>query len=297
MSNKVGIYYAFWEKDWNADYASYVYKAKKLGFDNLEIAAGGLMDKSDAELKNIENTAKAEGIDLSYCIGVPAQYNVASEDESVRQAGIKFLTELLGKIAFMGGDMLGGITYACWPGTLADYDAKLRAREKSLLSMKELSKVAKDLGITFCFEVVNRFEQGILNTSAEGVQYIEDLRSMCNSGDACKLLLDTFHMNIEEDTFAGAIHTAGDKGLIGHFHIGEPNRKTPGTGRMPWDEIFGALKEVGYEGRILMEPFIRIGGEVGRDIKMYHDLSNNADEAKMDELAAAACRFVKSKVQ
>ena len=99
-------------------------------------------------------------------------------------------------------------------------------------------------------------------------------------------------MNIEEDSFADAIRTA--KGLLGHFHIGECNRKTPGTGRMPWDEIFAALRETGYDGAVVMEPFIKMGGQVGRDIRMYRDVSAGADAAEMDRLAAASAAFVKN---
>ncbi len=79
---------------------------------------------------------------------------------------------------------------------------------------------------------MNRFEQYLINTAAEGVAYIDEVGS-----PNLKLLLDVFHMNIEEDDMTQAIITAGDK--LGHFHIGETNRRPPGQGRMPWKEIFG----------------------------------------------------------
>jgi D-psicose/D-tagatose/L-ribulose 3-epimerase len=79
------------------------------------------------------------------------------------------------------------------------------------------------------------------------------------------LLLDTFHMNIEEDFIGDSIRSAA--GYIGHFHIGETNRKTPGLGHMPWTEIADALADIEYSGRVVMEPFVRMGGSVGRDIK------------------------------
>ena len=94
------------------------------------------------------------------------------------------------------------------------------------------------------------------------------------------IMLDSFHMNIEEDSFREAILTAGSK--LGHFHIGEANRKVPGSGRLPWKEMADALKEIGYDGTIVMEPFVRPGGRVGSDIKVWRDLSNGADDAKLD---------------
>jgi D-psicose/D-tagatose/L-ribulose 3-epimerase len=95
-------------------------------------------------------------------------------------------------------------------------------------------------------------------------------------------------MNIEEDSFAEAIRTAGNH--LGHLHIGETNRRAPGRGKIPWDEVFGTTKEIGFEGSIVMEPFLMKGGEVGRDISVYRDLKGDLD---LDEEARRACAFVK----
>ncbi len=296
MTNKTGIYFAFWERNWNADYCTYIEKAKRLGFDTLELGAGALSEMDRSELKRIADTAKAAGMDLTYCIGVPDKYNVASSDEAVRKRGIAFLQDLLERIAYMGGDMLGGILYAAWPGSIACLEERQIAREKSLKSMRVLSETAESLGITLCLEVVNRFEQFIMNNAEEGAAYLKDLESCCSSAGAVRLLLDSFHMNIEEDDLYTAIRTAGDKGLIGHFHIGECNRRAPGegSGRMPWNEIVRALADCKYNGRIVMEPFIKPGGEVGRDIRLYRDLSGGCTEEEMDQKAENACAFIKN---
>ncbi len=286
VQNKIGIYFAYWEREWNADYCHYIRKAKRLGFDTLELGAGALTEMRPEELKKIAETAQENGIDLSYCIGLPAAYDVASADETVRQAGIAYMKRLLDCIHVLGGDMIGGIIYGSWPSVTDSYESKMLAREKSVRSMKEISKKAEDLGITCCLEIVNRFEQYLLNTAEEGVAFAEEVGS-----PYVKLLLDAFHMNIEEDSFSEAIRIAGDK--IGHFHIGECNRKTPGRGRMPWPEILGALREIRYTGRIVMEPFIKMGGQVGRDIKIYHDLSGGCGEQEMDAMAQEALLLIR----
>jgi D-psicose/D-tagatose/L-ribulose 3-epimerase len=63
--------------------------------------------------------------------------------------------------------------------------------------------------------------------------------------------------------FGAAIRLAGSD--LGHFHIGECNRKVPGKGRMPWGEIAAALNEIHYTKTIVMEPFVLQGGQVGSD--------------------------------
>ena len=75
---------------------------------------------------------------------------------------------------------------------------------------------------------------------------------------------------------------AGD--WLGHYHVGEANRRPPGQGRMPWPEVFGALSQIKYQGAIVMEPFLRPGGEVGRDISVFRDLLGDGD---LDEPSGA----------
>jgi D-psicose/D-tagatose/L-ribulose 3-epimerase len=149
--------------------------------------------------------------------------------------------------------------------------------------MKEAIRKAEDRGLRYHIEVVNRFEQFLLNTAEEAVAYVEDVGS-AHLG----ILLDTYHMNIEEDSFSGAIRTAGRH--LRHFHIGENNRKPPGRGHIPWGEIGSALRSINFEGWVVMEPFLMPGGEVGRDIRVHRELMPRAD---LDEAARAACAFTR----
>lgn len=287
--NKIGIYYAYWEKEWEADYCYYIDKVKRLGFDVLELAAGSLPDMSASQRKEIARSAREAGIDLTYCIGLPAEYDLANEEASVRKNGVSYVNRMMECINEMGGDTLGGILYSCWPGPVVTYDEKMYARERSIASVKETACKAESLGIQYCLEIVNRFEQYLLNTAAEGMDFLNEVGS-----PNVKLLLDSFHMNIEEDSFYEAITNAGNR--LGHFHIGECNRKTPGKGRMNWDEIIRGLKHIHYQGKIVMEPFIRPGGQVGKDIRIYRDQSAGASENQMDSMASEALMFMRKKL-
>ena len=102
-------------------------------------------------------------------------------------------------------------------------------------------------------------------------------------------------MNIEEDNLPDAIRKAGP--LLGHFHVGEGNRKLPGMskGSMPWAEMGEALREIGYNKAVVAEPFMLPGGSVGADIKVWRDLSNGADGAQMDKYLIESMAFQKEK--
>ena len=109
------------------------------------------------------------------------------------------------------------------------------------------------------------------------------------------MLLDTYHTNIEEFSIGDAIRTVGDK-LVG-FHVGENNRSVPGRGHLDWDEIFCALKDVSYRGRIVAEPFVMTGGEVGRDIYVWRNLIAETSEEALDKEALFMLDFEKKMLE
>jgi D-psicose/D-tagatose/L-ribulose 3-epimerase len=187
-------------------------------------------------------------------------------------------------IGEIGGGKVGGIVYGSWPMQLPKGETDKRPYlERSIASMREAATAAEDNGVFFNLEVVNRFEQFLLNTCAEAIAYVDAVGS-----PNVKILLDTFHLNIEEDFIGEAILLAGDR--LGHFHIGENNRMPPGYGHIPWTEIGAALRKIQYAGDVVMEPFLMPGGQVGADIKVYRDLSIGLD---MDEEAHKALLFMR----
>ena len=290
MNNRIGIYFAYWTKEWDADFRYYIRKAARLGFDTLEICPAPLVNLPREACLAISQTAEEVGIDLTYCIGIPPCYDLASEDPAVRKAGIDYQKQLIDVMSAMGGTTIGGILYSCWPYSVAQGPVDKRPMwERSVMSMRQVASYAADHGVTLCMEVVNRFEQVLLNTAREAVLYCKEVDS-----PSCRILLDTFHMNIEEDDFASAIRTAAP--YLAHMHIGETNRKTPGVGKMDWDTICGTLKEIDYRGHVVMEPFVKMGGTVGNDIRIWRDLSDNCDEKGLDNMAEAACRFIRGKL-
>ncbi len=273
--NKFGIFMNFWEKNWAADHAKYIRKAAAIGFDILEFQAQPLLEMSTTHMLSLKSLADDCGIELTYSLGLDPAYDVASADETVRRNGVRYLQEIIRRIGAMEGTLLSGVGYAGWgsPGYIVD--DKTPIVERSLKSMREIVKTAEECGVTYCVEAVNRFESCVINTAQEALDYIAAVDSP-NIG----VLLDTYHMNIEEVSIGDAIRLAGDK--LTSFHTGENNRSAPGRGHLDWPEIFGALRDIGYRGRIISEPFPTMGGEVGRDIKVWRDLVADASEAALD---------------
>ena len=282
--NKIGIYYAYWTHEWDVDFNPYVDKAADIGFDVLEINGGTVAKMTSQQRRDLRAHADDRGLTLSYVVGLPAEYNVASEDEAIRRRGVQFLRAMIGAIGEMGGGRLGGIIYGAWPGRLPpNTNDPEPFVERSLVSMREAVAAAADNDVVLNLEVVNRFEQFIFNTCEEALEYLERLGS-----DRVNLLLDSFHMNIEENFVADAIVDAGAR--LGHLHIGENNRLPPGHGHMPWTQIGAALRRISYDGFVVMEPFVQPGGQIGRDIGVYRERTPGFD---LDEEARKALLFIR----
>jgi D-psicose/D-tagatose/L-ribulose 3-epimerase len=282
--NRIGMHYGYWTQYWGSEPLQFVQRAKKCGFDILEVNAPKVTLMSDAERDVLRGAVADVGLSLTYSIGMTADMDLASEDAGTRQKGIAFLQKVALAMKYMGGTILAGINYSSWPRKLLPGEDKQILTDRAIKGVREAIKAAEDNDVIFCVEVVNRFEQFIMNTAAEGIAFAERVGS-----PNCKILLDTFHMNIEEDSLRGSIVETGN--WLGHFHLGETNRRPPGRGRIPWPEIFGALREINYQGAVVMEPFLLPGGEVGRDISVYRDLLGSAD---LDEEATRSAQFVRS---
>ena len=283
---KYGIYFAYWEKEWNADQKSYISRVKKLGFDVLEISCAMLKEISTQELMEMKKMAADAGITLTAGYGPGANENLASANEDIVKNAVAFYTDILKKLEILDIHTLGGGIYSYWPVDYTKPIDKAGDWERSVKNVRTVGKIAGECGVDYCLEVLNRFEGYLLNTCAECKAFVEQV-----DVPAVKIMLDTFHMNIEEDSMVEAILLAGDR--LGHFHVGENNRRLPGKGGMPWYEIGSALRAIGYDKNIVMEPFVRNGGGVGSDIKVWRDLSKGATDEMLDQDAAASVAFLK----
>lgn len=270
---KYGIYFAYWERQWAVDYKKYISKVKSLGFDILEISCAALKNITRYEMDELKSEAKAQGVILTAGYGPSPSENIGSSDEAIVKNAINFYTDILKKLEYLDIHTIGGGIYSYWP---VDYSKPIDKKgdwNRSVKNVRTVGKIAQECGVDYCLEVLNRFEGYLLNTAEEAVQFVEEV-----DVPTVKIMLDTFHMNIEEDSMVDAILTAGDK--LGHFHVGENNRRCPGKGTIPWAEIGQALRRIGYDKNVVMEPFVLKGGEVGNDIKIWRNLCK--DEAMLD---------------
>lgn len=287
-----GILYSYWSREWACDlegYAKIIKKVSDLGFDILEINAHHVYEMSQDELRKLNALAQERGITFTTNSGPAEQYDLASPDPAVRKQGIQYFNTILEKMQLIQAKVLVGAIYSHWPCNFKETD-KQAAWERSISCLQEIGRTAEGLGMEIALEVLNRNETYILTTADEAVEYCQRVGS-----PSVKILLDTYHMNIEEDDLQAAIQQAG--GLLGHVHVGECNRKLPGMNNsIDWAGLGQALRAVGYEGAVVMEPFMLPGGSVGDSIRVWRDLSGGAGEEQLDRYAAQSLTFLKEKL-
>lgn len=281
-----GIYYAYWEKEWEGNYPYYVEKVAGLGFDILEIGAKPLVDYTKEQIKELRLSAANAGIEMTAGYGPEFGQNIGSGDSKIRKNGFEWFERLFEVLAELEIKQIGGALYSYWPVDFSIPVDKDADWNYSVEGIKKLGEIARTYGITLGMEVLNRFENHILNTSKEGVAFVKAVGL-----ENVKVMLDTFHMNIEEESMGGAIRAAGK--YLGHLHTGECNRLVPGRGRIPWKELGEALRDIDYNGTVVMEPFVKMGGTIGENIHVWRDLSNGSTEKELDEAARKALVFQK----
>ncbi|UKI38690.1 MAG: sugar phosphate isomerase/epimerase [Clostridiales bacterium] len=214
-------------------------------------------------------------MELTYSLGLDPNFDVSSLDESVRLGGVKYLQNIIRKMKIGGGTLLSGVSYAGWGTPNVIMDSKEAYLNQSVKSMREIVKVAEECGVTYCVEAVNRFETCLINTAKEAVDYCDMIDSP-NIG----VLLDTYHMNIEEKQYRrrDKIRRQRQTQKLPYGRK-QPHRAGQRTYRLGRN-FFKALSDIGYEGRIVSEPFVMQGGEVGRDIHVFRDLVEKSDRRK-----------------
>lgn len=278
MENKLGIYYGFLADSDAVDWVDCLKRTRAAGLDILEMSASKLQAESPQKRRDLAKMARDLGLGLTFATGLPMDGDVSSDEPAVRRCGITLLIDQVKMVGGMGGEALGGILTGVgknFPPAIETY--RERAVDNAIAALGEVAKAAEDYDVTIGVEVVNRFESPLVNTAAEGLRVAQGVDSP-NLG----LLLDVFHMNIEEENLGRAIRDAG--GRLVHFHVCENNRALPGHGHIDWQAIVKALHDAGYMGAIVMEALAGPYATVAGRLNIWRKLSAHGDLARAVDL-------------
>jgi len=225
------------------DLENSIKSASELGYQGVELHWA---DPKDINLGRLQQFCDQHRIQVSaFATGgayVKEGLSLIHEDRQVRQKAVKRLADFIDAAAPFQASVIIG----CIRGNLAPDDDSQLIMERLAESTFKVANYAADHGVSIVFEAINRYENNYLNTTSETLDFLKR-----HAFPNTKLLLDTFHMNIEDPDFEQAILDSDN--YLGYVHFADSNRRYVGAGHIDFRKIMDALNSIGYEGTISAE--------------------------------------------
>ncbi|NPV54176.1 MAG: sugar phosphate isomerase/epimerase [Firmicutes bacterium] len=220
-----------------------VAKVTELGFDGVELA---IRDPGAVDIPALERVLKATGLPVP-AIGTGQAFGTdglsfSSPDIKIRKAALERVKSHIDLAAKLGSKVIIGLVHGGHTAGIP-YDVTLSWVKDAMAS---LAGYAEGMGVELVLEPINRYETDLINTVDDALAFLDSV-----GAPNISLLVDTFHMNIEEASIEGSIRRA--KGRIGHVHVADSNRWAPGLGHIDFQPVLDALIEIGYNGFLSAE--------------------------------------------
>ncbi len=266
---KYGVSTWLWESPFKTASISLFPKIKSMGFDLVEIPVEdpGLID---GEL--VKAALDDNGLTATICGVFGPTKDLTNEEVSVQWDCLWYLDACFELCTQVGTGFVAGPMYAAvGKARMVPPDQRKREWELAVNNLGKVCIMAKNHGLSIAIEPLNRFESDLVNTAGDVMRLINDV----NHPNA-RVLLDGFHMSIEENNFRKAIELVGEKLL--HVQVSENHRGVPGTGLTPWEDFHAGLKAINYDGAIVIESFTPEIKELAGAVCIWKNLAENQDE-------------------
>jgi D-psicose/D-tagatose/L-ribulose 3-epimerase len=260
---------------------------KRLGYDFVELL---VPEPGELDLKEAHHALEAAELQVVLAARVNLQRNLSSDDSGAHRAGVDYLKYAADCAAALGATIVGGpltgnpLVFAARPPQPVSEEERFSRKTRCVAGLKEAGDHAARLNVVLAVEPLNRFESDVLCTTQQAIELLD-----AADHPAVQLMLDTFHMHMEEASIAEAIRLGGKR--VVHFQANENHRGFPGTGATDWVEVFRALHDIGYGGPISLEPFRRNDDRFGVPFAQWR--APHEDES---ERLAASAAFIKSHI-
>ena len=263
---KYAVHAYAWTASWSNKTLDLIDRAKGLEFDVIEIP---LMEIELVDPKKIKERLEHVGIGVCTSTACSEADDITSEDEPTVKRGVEYLEKCVRVAAALGATCFTGVIYSAI-GKRINGMPDERYWERTAKALKQVAKLASDLGITVGIEPVNRYETFLVNTCDQALK----LREMIDEPNM-GIHLDAYHMNIEENDFYEPTKKAVP--YLCHYHLSESHRGTPGTGTVNWDDIFRALGEARYSGLVGLESFSEVSDAMRAATCIWRQLAPSSD--------------------
>lgn len=239
-----------------------------MGFDVVEIPVE-YPDLIDG-LK-VKHALKENGLEAVVCGAFGPSRDLTNEDPEVHKHCFDYIAKCFSlchtwEAGFLAGPMYSSVGKA----RMVSPEQRLIEWDRAVTNLSKVCALAQENGLMIALEPLNRFETDLVNTAGDVIRLVQDINH-----PAAKVMLDSFHMSIEERDMEKAIMAAGDK-LI-HMQVSENYRGVPGTGQTPWHSLKSGLDKSGYTGTVSIESFTPEIKELAGAVCIWKNLAESQD--------------------
>jgi D-psicose/D-tagatose/L-ribulose 3-epimerase len=246
------------------------------GFDLVELPIEQLGDWDPDRARRLLDDL---GLGATTCAVMPPTRDLVADDPSIVAATADYLRGCIDVAARVGAGVVGGPIYASVGRTwLLDAGERRKTIARLVTNLAPLAEAAAAQGVVLAMEPLNRFETSLINTVDQALEVVDAVDS-----PGLGILLDTFHMGIEEKDLAAAIRRAGPR--LAHFQASGSDRGAPGNDHLDWPSIAEAIVEVGYGGPICIESFTSENQTIARAAAIWRPLERSQDAIATDGIA------------
>ncbi|GAB3217563.1 sugar phosphate isomerase/epimerase [Algoriphagus aestuariicola] len=267
--NKIGFNVLAWSAEMSEALLPILDRLKKIGYDGAEFFVGGSPEES---FKLVGKHCADIGLEVTTVTVLGPDENPISPNAHVREKSKERLRWVLDRAADLNSQVLCGPFHSAF-ATFASRAPIEDEYNWSAEVLHEMGDYAQKLGILLTPEALNRFECYLANT----MEQLDYLLAKVNHPNV-QAMFDTHHANMEEKKLGAAIELIAPR--LGHFHISENDRGTPGSGHVNFDETFAALKKVDYSGWLTIEGFTRNDPAFANSIGVWRNFSEPWDMAE-----------------
>jgi D-psicose/D-tagatose/L-ribulose 3-epimerase len=254
----------------------------QLGFQAVELP---LEDPALVDAKTIGRLARDHGLKVSVCGAFGPGRDLTNADPAVRRATLDYITRCLDFAVEVGAPMFCGPLYA-EVGKRRQLPEAARRAEWSLAvaGIREACAAAAVRHLRIAIEPLNRFETDLVHTAADAVRMARDV-----GHPAAGVMIDSFHMTIEEDNLEAAVRAAGP--LLLHVQVSENQRGVPGSGLTDWDALVRGLRAVNYRGMVVVESFSPDNRDLAGAVCIWNRRAPDQDTFARQSLAFLKTKF------
>jgi len=270
VKTKIGFNLLVWSGGLPDSFMPITERLQKIGYDGIEC----FMEERDVNVyKKFGGHLKGIGLEATCVLGVGPDDNPASESKAIREKAIIRLKEAIDCAHAIDSKIICGPFHSAFAYFGDRHPPLDNEYQWSAEVLHAAGEYAAQAGIVLTIEALNRFECYLCNTMEQLAQLVAKVNH-----PNVKAMFDTHHANIEEKKIGDAIRKIAP--VLGHVHISENDRGTPGDGHIQWDETFAALAEINYGGWLTIEAFTRNDPGFANAINVWREYSEPWDMAE-----------------